>query len=394
MQLGPNKTFKSKLWTFENTVQTVSISIDQEITGTKIEEISSKPEPRKPFKFTPSNFVLFQKEFFQDFVDYKIPQVSKPSRSARDNEDNDEKGQEEEDDDDEEENDSEYEDDDKIEDGIINYDEITEDPEILSNIVNTKNENKTYLQQQQQQYNQQPISYEMPPMLYEPIQYENDVSNYNKKLRLANTNNNNENTCNLTYNESIQYIHPQDQSYYINTNSLQCLDSVTNRKYPHSYDDQEFFKSNQENFENHFPKSYQTYDFNNNAISCNYSANNNSNNRSPYYLTSLQNTSYVLENQFSNTKYTNELNDYSSIFDLTSAQSSALPDPSRYNSKPTGQSFSHFSSSYSNPNDFNSSMSSSTSSLCSYYNMNTLHENSIVNNQQNLNDFNMSQNYY
>jgi len=380
LQLGPNRTFKSKLWTFENTVQTVETCINEQLIEPINEEISAKAETRKPFKLTSSNFDQFQKEFFQEYVDYKLPHGSKRMRDYE-NENDDEKSCQAEED--VEENDSEFEDDDKIEDGPISYDENPEESEILSNIVNNpnaKNENKIHLQQPV--YN---VS-DMPPTVYEPLHYENDV-NCNKKLR-----NNNENTYNLAYNQSIQYMPSQDQNCYLNTNSLQCFDTNrSNIKYLNCYDNQDFFMSNQENYENHLPKTYQTYDLNNNTISCNYSA-SNLNNRSPYYLNSLQNSSYVFENQSSNIKYSNEPNEYSNLFDLNGTQSS-LSDPFRFNSKLTGQSFSQFSNNFSNAIDFNSSMSSSTSSLCSYNNINTLHENSTVNIQLNLNDFSMSQNY-
>lgn len=381
LQLGPNRTFKSKLWHFDNTVQrATTISIDEEITViSKVDSSVKASDTRQKVKYTPSNFSHFQNEIFKDFVERK--DGFKRTISMRQNEED--SGQ----DSDESEFNSD-EDDDKIEDGIINYDE-TEETELLTNKVNNQN-HKT-------ETNTQPpaVAYEMPSIQYEPNNFETTDLNCNKKLRSAQ-----QNVSNLTYyDSSVQPYDPaQCQSYYVDSNpqlNPQCFDPSRKSYLPYSYDDQEFFKSNQENSENHFPK---TYDLNNNTISCNTYSPINSNNRSPYYLASLQNSSNVIENQ-SNLKYGNELNDYSNIsniFDM-STTTSLLSDPlCRFNSKPTGPNFAYFSNGqFSNVNDFNSSMSStSSSSLCSYYSMNTLHENNALNNQLNMNDFNLNQNFY
>lgn len=326
LQLGPNKTFKSKLWSFDNTLpasnNTSAPNSDESTEAKNSNEFNSKQEARKAyakFKYTASNFALFQKEFFKDVdeEEYDEKQVNDLKQMMS------KKHEDGEDDDDDVDDGYEEDDDDKIEDGIIDYDEI-EDNEILNNLINQQNNTVASKQ----------YSYSVTS---QSNNYEPDA------------------TC-ISSGKKSQGNY--QTNYYVNT-----LDS--SNQYNVS---QGFYQVDSSSGYDPIKKYHYVYETHSTGSIVNqenYDYNSYVTNKSPYNLTSLQNSSYMPQQT--------DLNDYSSF------------SASNYNNNMN----TYYTTSSAN---YAANVTTSTSStLCNYYNMNNLNDNINT-----TNDFNSisNQNFY
>ena len=265
LQLGPNKTFKSKLWKFDDTIQVCNTNenellissidlkstVEQTIKTTTTQTLNEKRKVIGKFKYLASNFALFQKEFFEngeedlDQIDIIRENISK-QQELNNNDDDDDNYDDDEDDDD------------KIEDGIINYDEENE-------ILMDKNRNNN-LNQQQSLTTVVADSYD--------CSYQQQSSNYVTDLNTANNKKSRYDYHETNFNGAQNYYdisaHNQQDTY------------DSNKKYYEHNNQQQIFNSNQEN-----------YNYNNSYNS--YSTTSTTSNRSPYCLASLQNSAYMID---------------------------------------------------------------------------------------------------
>ena len=279
LQLTSNKTFKSKLWQFENTIQSAN---NNDTNETKIIETRNETTNRKviaKFKYTASNFALFQKEFFEDIDDYKSEQKIQRHEEA------------------DEDHDDFEDDDDQVEDGIINYDETEEtEPVSSNNLINQNDINPK-------------TCYDYS---YQTQTFEAEMMSSNKKPRSDNDFSMQNYCINTMEANSTQYV--SSQTFYDQNNCLAQNYDLNSKRY--IYDTNEIF-NNEFEIKNY---NISNYDFNNN--------NNLNYTRSPYNLTPLQNSSYVFENtttshEYSNQNVYNNFNYYSNNDNNSSTSSSS-----------------------------------------------------------------------
>jgi len=347
LQLGPNKTFKSKLWKFDDTIQVcnntnenellissidLKSTIEQTIKTTTTQTLNEKRKVIGKFKYLASNFALFQKEFFEngeedlDQIELIRENISKQQELNNNNADDD--------DDDDNYDDDEDDDDDKIEDGIINYDE---ENEILMDKSRSHN-----LNQQQSLTTVVADSYD--------CSYQQQSSNYVTDLNAANNKKSRYDYHETNFNGAQNY-------YDISTHNQQdTYDS--NKKYYENNNQQQIYNSNQENYD--YNNSYNNYSTTSTTTSAS--------NRSPYCLASLQNSAYMIDTTTS-AKYLpinqmESMNEYQNMMTMHNNNNNNIG----YNYYETN-----------------------SPSTCSYYNMTTLAEN---NNQLNLNDFSFNYQSY